>query len=122
MNSRINLPTRELQTVSVYFDQLHTYYETFHGLGIEVRQRALAVELHKIMNGGGIMHLVTDVDPIRFELHNIANFDTLTAYRMEGALATVVRHEQTMDFPILFRVELFRNSFSVARKRGTMMS
>jgi hypothetical protein len=54
----------------------------------------------------GIVHLVTDIDPIRFELHNIANSDTLTAYRMEGALVTIVRHEQTTDFPVLLRVEL----------------
>jgi DDE superfamily endonuclease len=52
MNSRTNSPTRELQTASVYFDQLHVYYQNLRQQGIGILQRELAIQLNKIMNNG----------------------------------------------------------------------
>jgi hypothetical protein len=53
----------------------------------------------------GILQLVTDANPIIFELNKVTNFQTFTADWMEGATVTTVRHVKTMDFPVLFRME-----------------
>jgi DDE superfamily endonuclease len=52
MNSRTNMPQRELRTASAYFDQLHAYYQHWRQQGIGVLQRELAIQLNKIMNDG----------------------------------------------------------------------
>jgi DDE superfamily endonuclease len=52
MNSRTNSPKQELRTASVYFDQLHVYYQNLRQQGIGILQRELAIQLNKIMNDG----------------------------------------------------------------------